>query len=50
MTWLNLTYPYCYKQCLDGIEEVKRRGLGIFNGTNTLKTRDKLLALKLIVE
>lgn len=37
---------YCYKQCLDGIEEVKRRGLGIFNGT----TRDKLLALKLIVE
>lgn len=41
---------YCYKQCLDGIEEVKRRGLGIFNGTNTLTTRDKLLALKLIVE
>lgn len=37
---------YCYKQCLDGIEEVKRKGLGIFNGT----TRDKLLALKLIVE
>ena len=23
---------YCYKQCLDGIEEVKRRGWDIFNG------------------
>ena len=42
---------YCYKQCLDGIEEVKRRGWDIFNGiNNNLTTRDKLLALKLIME
>ena len=41
---------YCYKQCLDGIEEVKRRGWNIFNGINNLATRDKLLALKLIME
>jgi hypothetical protein len=41
---------YCYKQCLDGIEEVRRRGWDIFNGINNLTTRDKLLALKLIME
>jgi hypothetical protein len=41
---------YCYKQCLDGIEEVKRRGWEILNGINNLTTRDKLLALKLIME
>ena len=41
---------YCYKQCLDGIEEVKRKGWDIFNGINNLATRDKLLALKLIIE
>jgi DNA-binding transcriptional ArsR family regulator len=41
---------YCYKQCLDGIEEVKRKGWDIFNGINNLATRDKLLALKLIME
>lgn len=42
---------YCYKQCIDGIEEVKRRGWDIFNGiNNNLTTRDKLLALKLIIE
>ena len=41
---------YCYKQCLDGIEEVKRRGWDIFNGMDNLTTRDKLLALKLIME
>jgi hypothetical protein len=35
---------YCYKQCLDGIEEVKRRGWDIFNGMNSLTARDKLLA------
>jgi hypothetical protein len=40
---------YYYKQCLDGIEEVKRRGWDIL-GTNNLPTRDKLLALKLIME
>ena len=42
---------YCYKQCLDGIEEVKSKGWDIFNGiNNNLTTRDKLLALKLIME
>jgi DNA-binding transcriptional ArsR family regulator len=41
---------YCYKQCIDGIEEVKRRGWDIFNRANDLTTRDKLLALKLIME
>jgi DNA-binding transcriptional ArsR family regulator len=41
---------YCYKQCLDGIEEIKRKGWEIFNGINNLTTRDKLLALKLIME
>jgi hypothetical protein len=41
---------YCYKQCIDGIEEVKRRGWNIFNRMNNLTTRDKLLALKLIME
>lgn len=37
---------YCYKQCFDGIEEVKR-GWDIFNN---LTTRDRLLALKWIME
>jgi hypothetical protein len=41
---------YCYKQCLDGIEEVNKKGWDIFNGKNNLTTRDKLLALKLIME
>ena len=41
---------YCYKQCLNGIEEVKRRGRDIFNDVSNLTTRDKLLALKLIME
>jgi hypothetical protein len=29
---------------------LKKRGWDIFNGVNNLKTRDKLLALKLIME
>ena len=41
---------YSYKQCLDGIEEVKRKGWNIFNNVKNLTTRDKLLALKLIME
>ena len=41
---------YCYKQCIDGIEEVKRKCWDIFNGINNLTTKDKLLALKLILE
>jgi hypothetical protein len=41
---------YYYKQCLDGIEEVRRRGWEIFNMTVKLTPRDKLLALKVIME
>lgn len=41
---------YYYKQCLEGIEEVKKRGWKIFNEAKDLSTRDKLLALKLIIE
>lgn len=41
---------YYYKLCIEGIEEVKRRGWDIFNGINNLAIRDKLLALKLIME
>jgi DNA-binding transcriptional ArsR family regulator len=41
---------YSYKQCLDGIEEVKRRGWEIFNRMANQSSRDKLLALKLIME
>lgn len=40
---------YYYKQCLDGIEEVRRKGWEIFKGQNNnsnLTPRDKLLALK----
>ena len=39
---------FYYKQCLIGIEEVKRRAWEIFNKSANLSTRDKLLALKLI--
>jgi Trp operon repressor len=40
---------YCYKQCIDGVEEVKRKTWSMFN--NELQSpRDKLLALKLIKE
>lgn len=44
---------YYYKQCIDGIEEVRRKGWEIFKGQNSnssLTTRDKLLALKVIME
>ncbi len=41
---------FYYKQCLVGIEEVKKRTWEIFNKSTDLSTRDKLLALKLIVE
>jgi DNA-binding transcriptional ArsR family regulator len=41
---------YYYKQCLDGIEEVRRKSWKIFNRTNNQTPRDKLLALKLIME
>ena len=42
---------FYYKQCLVGIEEVGRRAWEIFNNNSTdLSTRDKLLALKLIID
>ena len=39
-----------YKKCLVGIEEVKRRAWEIFNKSTDLSTRDKLLALKLVID
>ncbi|HEY7079483.1 MAG TPA: HTH domain-containing protein [Nitrososphaeraceae archaeon] len=45
---------YYYKQCIDGMEEVRRKGWEIFKGennsNNSLTPRDKLLALKVIRE
>jgi DNA-binding transcriptional ArsR family regulator len=42
---------FYYKQCLVGIEEVKRRAWEVFNNESAdLSTRDKLLALKLIID
>jgi hypothetical protein len=42
---------YCYKQCIDGIEEVKRKVWEAYRSDDTpLKPKDKLLALKLIKE
>lgn len=44
---------YYYKQCIDGIEEVRRKGSEIFKGHNNnsnLIPKDKLLALKVIRE
>jgi IS30 family transposase len=42
---------YYYKQCLNGIEEVKRKAWEAYKSTNSsLKLKDKLLALKLIKE
>jgi IS30 family transposase len=42
---------YYYKQCLNGIEEVKRKAWEAYRSTNSsLKLKDKLLALKLIRE
>jgi DNA-binding transcriptional ArsR family regulator len=40
---------YCYKQCIDGVEEVKRKAWSIFNN-ELLNPKDKILALKLIKE
>ncbi|HEY7078476.1 MAG TPA: hypothetical protein VH500_02175 [Nitrososphaeraceae archaeon] len=41
---------YYYKQCIDGIEEVRRKGWEIFKGYGNLRPKDKLLALKAIRE
>jgi hypothetical protein len=42
---------YCYKQCIDGIEEVKRKAWEAYRSDDaSLKPKDRLLALKLIKE
>ena len=43
---------YYYKQCIDGIEEIRRKGWEIFKEYNNgnLTPKDKLLALKVIRE
>jgi hypothetical protein len=42
---------YCYKQCIDGIEEVKRKAWEAYRSTDdSLKPKDKLMALKLLKE
>jgi len=43
---------YYYKQCIDGIEEITRKGWEIIKGHNNgnLTPKDKLLALKIIKE
>ena len=41
---------YYYKQCIDGIEEVRRKGWEIFKCYGNLTPKDKLLALKVIRE
>jgi uncharacterized protein YerC len=43
---------YYYKQCIDGMEEVRRKAWEIFKGQNysNLIPKDKLLALKVIKE
>ena len=42
---------YCYKQCIDGIEEVKRKAWEAYRSNDvSLKPKDRLLALKLIKE
>jgi hypothetical protein len=42
---------HCYKQCIDGIEEVKRKAWEAYRSNDdSLKPKDKLMALKLIKE
>ena len=41
---------YYYKQSIDGIEEAKRQAWRIYHDSNNISTKDKLSALKLIVE
>jgi hypothetical protein len=41
---------YFYKQCLDGLEEVRRKTWEIFNESKNLTPRDRLLTLKVIRE
>ena len=46
---IRIDLAYCYKQCMDGIEEVKRKTWSIFKN-ELVNPKDKLLALKLIKE
>jgi DNA-binding transcriptional ArsR family regulator len=40
---------HCYKQCIDGIEEVKRKAWDMYRSEDgSIKLKDKLLALKLM--
>ncbi len=42
---------YCYKQCINGIEEVKRKAWEIYRSNDdSLTLKDRLLALKLAKE
>jgi IS30 family transposase len=41
---------YCYKQSIDGIEEAKREAWRIYRNNNEISIKEKLAALKLIVE
>jgi hypothetical protein len=41
---------YYYKQSIDGIEEAKREAWRIYHNNNEVPVKEKLAALKLIVE
>jgi IS30 family transposase len=41
---------YYYKQCIDGIEEAKREAWKLYKNNNDVSVKEKLSALKLIVE
>ena len=41
---------FYYKQCIDGIEAVLGKGWEMFNYDSDLKSKDKILALKVIKE
>jgi uncharacterized protein YerC len=43
---------FCYKQCIEGVEVVLKKAWEMFNDNNdsSLKSKDKLLALKLSLE
>jgi len=41
---------FYYKQCLDGIEEVRRKSWEIYNNDSLNNAKDKVLCLKLIKE
>src|SRR5215212_11154360 len=41
---------YYYKQCIDGIEEAKREAWRIYHNNTDVSVKERLSALKLIVE